>query len=249
MQFDPPLAEGTLVRRYKRFLADVVTSDGALLTLHCPNTGAMHRCNEPDSPVWFSKSDNPKRKYPHTLEAVHTSQGIAGVNTGRANALVAEALRAGTITELAGYAQLQREAAVPQIVSTKSAGGHTGRFDFKLSEPLTPQQTAAGPCYVEVKSVTYALGDGLGVFPDAVSTRALRHLQALVACRQQGMRAVLLFCVQHTGVERVAAAADIYPEYAHALTVAVAAGVEVLAYRAVLGIEEFRLQQPLPVLL
>ncbi len=246
MQFAPPLTEGRLVKRYKRFLADVTLADGTKLTVHCPNTGAMHGCNEPGSKVWLSKSDNPKRKYAHTLEAVHTGQGIAGVNTAQANALVAEAMAAGAIPELANYQKVQREAAVPTVLGTKAAGAHMGRFDFLLADG---GPGLVEPCYVEVKSVTYALGDGLGVFPDAVSTRALRHLHALIACHHRGMRAVLLFCVQHTGINRVAPAIDVYPEYAEALSAAAAAGVEVLAYRTSLQVDEFRLAGALPVVL
>jgi len=244
MRFDPPLASAVLQRRYKRFLADVTKPDGTTITLHCPNTGAMHGCNEPDSPIWYSTSANPKRKYPHTLEAVITRRGIAGVNTGRANSLVAEALVQGQLVELDGYQKHQAEALVPaEILASQDAKGRS-RFDFLL------QDSTAHPgqdCYVEVKSVTYALDQGLGVFPDAVSTRALKHLQALVACRQAGYRAVLLFCVQHTGIQRVAPARQIYPQYADALALAVTMGVEVLAYAVHLAADEFVITQPLEV--
>lgn len=247
MQFNPPLMQGRLVRRYKRFLADIVTEAGEALTIHCPNTGAMHGCNAPDSPVWYSRSDNAKRKYPHTLEAVHTSLGIAGVNTARANALVAEALATGRIAPLSGYAKVSAEAAVPAEVAQATDEVRAGRFDFCLSESTTSATLA--PCYVEVKSVTYALGAGLGVFPDAVSIRALRHLRALCACRELGWRAVLLFCVQHSGIDRVAPAVDVYPEYAQALADAQQQGVEILAYSVQLSADEFVLDQPLPVVL
>lgn len=252
MQFDPPLMQGRLVRRYKRFLADITTAAGDALTIHCPNTGAMHGCNAPDSLVWYSRSDNAKRKYPHTLEAVHSQLGIAGVNTARANALVAEALAQGQIAPLAGYANISAEARVPAEVAQATDEVRAGRFDFCLTDP-TPIGSAGAaslaPCYVEVKSVTYALGSGLGVFPDAVSTRALRHLRALCACRELGWRAVLLFCVQHSGIDRVAPAVAVYPEYAQALARAQQQGVEILAYSVQLSADEFVLDQPLPVVL
>ena len=247
MQFNPPLMQGRLVRRYKRFLADIVTEAGDTLTIHCPNTGAMHGCNEPDSLIWYSRSDNAKRKYPHTLEAVHTQHGIAGVNTARAKALVAEALTAERIAPLSGYAVVSPEARVPTEVALATDEVRAGRFDFCLSQAT--QDASSPPCYVEVKSVTYALGAGLGVFPDAVSTRALRHLQALCACKALGWRAVLLFCVQHTGIERVAPALEVYPEYAQALVSAQQQGVEILAYSVQLTAEEFVLNKPLPVVL
>lgn len=245
MRFDPPLMQGRLVRRYKRFLADIVTEAGETITIHCPNTGAMHGCNEPDSPVWYSLSDNAKRKYPHTLEAVHTQFGIAGVNTARANKLVAEALAADKIESLRGYTEVSPEARVPAEVAKATDEVRAGRFDFCLSGATGGSEDV--PCYVEVKSVTYALGSGLGVFPDAVSTRALRHLEALCACRALGWRAVLLFCVQHSGITQVAPAVEVYPEYAQALASAQQQGVEILAYSVQLTADEFVLDQPLPV--
>ncbi len=245
MRFDPPLMQGRLVRRYKRFLADIVTESGETITIHCPNTGAMHGCNEPDSPIWYSRSDNAKRKYPHTLEAVHTKFGIAGVNTSRANRLVEEALALDQIEPLRGYAKVSAEVRVPVEVVKATDEVRAGRFDFCLSGVTSGSDDL--PCYLEVKSVTYALGSGLGVFPDAVSTRALRHLEALCACRAMGWRAVLLFCVQHSGITQVAPAAEIYPEYAQALARAQTQGVEILAYAVRLTADEFVLDQPLPV--
>ena len=230
MLFNPPLQGGVLVRRYKRFLADVETVDGAELTLHCPNTGAMLGCSDPGSRVWYSTSDNPKRKYAHTLEIVEVAGGVAdkaservGVHPGRANALVAEALTAGKIAELADFDVWRGEVPVPD---------EKGRFDFGLSKRQTGSAAAesAIECYVEVKSVTLCGADGEGAFPDARSERALRHVQALQRRVAAGQRGVLLFCVQHTGVRRVRCAHEIHPEYADAVKTAKAAGVEVLAY-------------------
>ncbi|MFU8813766.1 MAG: DNA/RNA nuclease SfsA [Pseudomonadales bacterium] len=213
MKLSPPLIRGRLLRRYKRFLADVETTQGAL-TLHCPNTGAMAGCSEPGLEVWYSTSSNPARKYRHTLEVVCTALGRVGVNTARANALVAEALAAGRIDQLRGYQRHVPEARIPDS---------RGRFDFLL-------EGAGRRCWVEVKSLTLCDATGRGAFPDAVSARALRHVQALEERVRQGDRAVLLFCVQHTGVRYATTADEIHPAYGLALRAAVRTGVEVIAY-------------------
>lgn len=230
MRFAPALQRGRLVRRYKRFLADVETP-GGVLTMHCPNTGAMSGCSEPGSEVWYSTASNPARKYPHTLEVVCAADGRVGVNTSRANALVDEALERGAIAELADYPCRRREAAIP---------GERGRFDFLL-------QSAAGRCWVEVKSLTLHTGGGRGAFPDAVSARALRHVQALAARRADGDRAVLLFCVQHTAVRFATVADEIDPAYAAALAAAASRGVEVLAYGCRIQPAAMAVSGPLPV--
>jgi sugar fermentation stimulation protein A len=232
MIFDPPLAEGELIQRYKRFLADVRTDSGEVLTIHCPNTGAMTGANLPGSEVWYSTSDNPKRRYPHTLEVVRTPAGRIGVNTGRANRLVEEALEQGTIDGLTGYETIRREAAIPD---------ERGRFDFKLSAPERPV------CYVEVKNMTLAYPDGRGAFPDAISDRALKHLHALQAAAKRGERAVLLFCVQHTGISVATPADEIDPAYAQSLRDAARCGVEVLALGCVLERTEIRIDRQIPV--
>ena len=232
MVYEPKLRPGTLKRRYQRFLADVVTMDGELVTMHCPNTGAMTGCAEPESRVWYSTSANRKRKYAHSLELVETAEGERiGINSAFANALVAEGLAADQIAELSGYSEALREAAVPD---------GPGRFDFKLC--------GAGrrACFVEVKSVTLCLDDGLGLFPDARSERAARHARALQRRVQDGDRAVLLFCVQHTGIVRVSCAMQVDPDYAGAVRDALDAGVEVLAYAAEVTPLATRLSTRLP---
>ncbi len=213
MRFNPPLRAGHLIRRYKRFLADVEV-DGECVTMHCPNTGSMQGCADPGSEVWFSHSDNPRRKYAHTLEAVCTRSGTVGVNTALANRLVAEALHGDVLEPLNGYSACTPEVPVPD---------EKGRFDFSLSNDRRRL------CYVEVKSVTLHVGDGLGAFPDAVSARATRHVEALQRRTEAGERAVLLFCVRHDGVAEVTVADAIDPDYGAAVRRAVAAGVEVLA--------------------
>lgn len=234
MKFHPPLAEGRLVRRYKRFLADIVLPGGDALTIHCPNTGSMKHCGEPGARIWFSTAANRQRKYPHTFELVEVAEGaVAGINTARANQLVGEALENGVISELQGYGRIRRECRY---------GRESSRIDFLLeAHPDRPD------CYVEVKNVTLGMGNGLGLFPDAVTTRGTRHLRELLEVVRAGHRAVLLFCVQHSGIERVAPAQAIDPGYAEALRTAARAGVEIVAYRAELGPDEIRLVRPVPV--
>lgn len=230
MRFAPVLERGRLVRRYKRFLADVETDTG-LMTVHCPNTGAMSGCTEPGLEVWYSTSDNPKRKYPHTLEVVCTPHGRVGVHSARANALVGEALARGRIGPLGGYATVRPEIRMPD---------GSGRFDFRL-------EGADAPCWVEVKSMTLCLASGRGAFPDAVSERARRHVEALQERRRQGDRAVLLFCVQHTGIRYATPADEVDPQYGEALRRATAAGVEVLAYGCRIQRSRMELTGPVPV--
>lgn len=234
MRFDPPLEEGRLVRRYKRFLADIETRSGEALTLHCPNTGSMLNCLNPGGRVWFSRSDDPRRKLPGTWELGETPHGrLACLNTGRANALVEEALRAGLIAELAGFCELRREVRY---------GEENSRVDFRL-------EFASGPAYVEVKSVTLGFADStVAAFPDAVTERGAKHLRELAALARQGMRAVLLYCVNLSGIEAVRAAEEIDPAYAAGLREARAAGVQVLAYGAAVTPAEVRLLRRLEIL-
>lgn len=210
----PELFPGTLIRRYKRFLADVVTASGDTITVHCPNTGAMTGCVDPESRVYYSQSTNPKRKYPCTLEFVETSSGLVSVNTGRANTLVGEALTHGRIQPLAEFLDVKAEAKIP-------SGG--GRFDFLARDP------AGNQAYVEVKSVTLLTQGSGGEFPDAVSERALKHVKALQQMVALGHRGVLIFCAQHLAIESVSPALSIDPAYAQGLTEAAGAGVEVYA--------------------
>ncbi len=227
----PDLAGGTLLKRYKRFLADLELDDGSLITAHCPNTGAMTGCAEPGSRAWVSRSDNAKRKYPHTLEFVETPQGVVSVNTGRANLLAGEALRQGRVLpELSRGSAWRAEVAIPE---------GDGRFDFALVDEERP-------IYVEVKSVTLHRGDGLGLFPDAVSARALKHVQALVRRVAAGDRGVLLFCAQHCGIDRVGIAQDIDPAYAEAVEDAVARGVEVFALGCSTDLDTMEISTRLP---
>lgn len=234
MQFESPLLRGTLIRRYKRFLADVVLEDGRETTVHCPNTGSMLGCRTPGSTVWLLPASNPARKYPLGWELVEAEPGVlVGINTGRSNALVAEALQRGLIPELAAYGQFRREVKVPQTRS---------RIDFLLSgHPREPD------CYLEVKNVTAAVDGATAFFPDAVSTRAVRHVDELAEQVSKGHRGAMCFCVQRDDVTRVRPADRIDPAYGKALRQAVAAGVEVYALRAEVSTRRVSLEHRIPV--
>lgn len=222
------LQEAILIKRYKRFLADVKQGDNEF-TLHCPNTGAMTGCAEPGWKVYYSLSDNPKRKYPGTLEYTQNDQGeLICVNTARANGLVEQGIANGVVTELADYSEIKREARFnPQT-----------RFDLKLTGENLPE------CFVEVKSVTLKQ-DNQGYFPDAVTTRGQKHLQELIVAKQQGYRAVLLFCVQHMGINSVKVAEHVDPEYAKLLNQALVSGVEVLCYKSLISADKLILAEKL----
>jgi len=238
MLFDPPLEAVTLLRRYKRFLADVRRTDGSEITVHCPNTGSMRNCVLPgqEQPALISDSGNPKRKYRHTLEVLQVAhEHWAGVNTSRTNALVEEAVRAGRITELLPDTGVEREVCFGD-----------SRFDLALGTRENPHT------FIEVKNVTLGPGpddadDGIIAFPDSVTERGQKHLQTLMQVVAEGKRAVLFFCVQHSGASAARPADEIDARYGVLLREAVAAGVEVLAWRVSLTAEEFVLETPLPV--
>lgn len=232
MRFAAALAEGRLLRRYKRFLADVELAAGGVVTAACPNTGSMLGCCEPGSRVWLSESDSPTRKYRHTWEIVEVDRVMVGIHTGRPNALVEEAVRDGVIAELAGYRDIRRE--VP-------FGEERSRIDLVLEAPRRKA------CWVEVKNVTAAVAGGVALFPDAVSERGAKHLRELVRLKRAGLRPVQLYCVQRGDVEEVRPADAIDPEYGRTLREAAAAGVEVLAYRAKVTARAIRLETRIPV--
>tara|TARA_B110000503_G_scaffold27315_1_gene43480 strand:+ start:10321 stop:11037 length:717 start_codon:yes stop_codon:yes gene_type:complete len=234
MYFSFPLKAATLQRRYKRFLADVETQDGTALTLHCPNTGSMKNCAEPNSRVWFWDSANEKRKYPCTWELVEVEQRfLACINTQRANGLVVEAINNATITQLQGYGQLQTEV---------KYGQEKSRIDIFLSH-----HKYLPDCYVEVKNVTLMAAQGQGLFPDAVTERGRKHLRELVYMVTQGQRAVLVYCVAHTGITKVSPAWDVDPAYAETLVWAIEQGVEVMAYGAEISLTQMSLERVVPI--
>ncbi|VAW58749.1 Sugar fermentation stimulation protein SfsA [hydrothermal vent metagenome] len=217
MLFDSPLISGKLIKRYKRFLADVVLDDGREITAHCANTGAMSGCAPADANVWLSVSDNPERKYPHSWQLVELKPGVmACINTSLTNKLVHEALLNQQITELAGFDSCRTEVAY---------GSEKSRVDFLLSY-------AGQLVYVEVKHVTLSLEPGVASFPDAVSKRGQKHLRELIQQVKSGNRAVLLFIIMRTDVNLVTSADAIDPEYGRLLREAVNEGVDVLAWCA-----------------
>lgn len=232
MKFAASLVEGRLIRRYKRFLADVQLQDAGVVTAACPNTGSMMGCCEAGSRVWLSESDRATRKYRHTWEIVEVGRVMVGINTGLPNALVAEAIGNGTIRELAGYSSVRREVAY---------GEERSRVDLVLEAPRKKA------CYVEVKNVTAAASKGVALFPDCVSERGTRHLRELVRLKAQGLRPVQLYCVQRGDVREVRPADGIDFEYGKTLREAIAAGVEVLAYRATVTTSQIRLAERIPV--
>lgn len=215
MNFDPPLIKGKLIKRYKRFLADIILEDGTEITAHCANTGAMTGCAPAGATVWLSVSDNPKRKYAHSWQLVELKPGVlACINTGLTNKLALEALQQQQIIELKGFDECRSE--VPY-------GDENSRVDFLLSYP---QQQA----YVEVKHVTLSMEEGVGSFPDAVTKRGQKHLRELIQQFKSGYRAVLLFIIMRSDVSLVTPADSIDAEYGRLLREAIREGVEVLAY-------------------
>jgi len=215
MRFPQPLIRARLVKRYKRFLADVVLDEtGEALTAHCPNPGAMLGLQNPGSTVWLSKSERPGRKLPYTLELVEADGGLVGVNTLLPNRLVGEALAEGRIVELAAYPRIRPEVKF----------GEASRADFRL------EAEDGAVCWLEVKNVHLMRTPGLAEFPDCVAARSRKHLGELAARVAAGERAVMLFVVQRMDCTRFAPAADLDPAFAAALTDAARAGVEVLVY-------------------
>ncbi|GAL06548.1 sugar/maltose fermentation stimulation protein homolog [Photobacterium aphoticum] len=227
MKFSPALQSATLIKRYKRFLADVTLPDGTVTTLHCANTGAMTGCATPGNTVWYSTSDNPKRKYPCSWELSETPDGdMICVNTAQANRLVVEAINNGVVKELEGYSTLRTEV---------KYGSENSRIDVLLQADDRPD------CYIEVKSVTL-LQNGQGFFPDAVTTRGQKHLRELAEVAQSGKRAILFFAILHSGIEKVSVAHHIDPDYFSLIQQAERAGVEILCYKAVLHPNELYLE-------
>lgn len=221
MEFDPPLESGTLIRRYKRFLADVTDDGGRAMTIHCPNTGAMTGCAEPGIRIWYSRSTNPKRKYRHTWEIGSNPAGdLIFVHSARANAIVREAVNDAVVESFEGIDGLESEVTID---ASDGASGKRSRFDFVFRRD-------GRMVVMEVKSLTLRVADG-GAFPDAVSVRARRHVEELAGLVARGHRAILCFAVLHTGIDRIRPAAEIDPDYASALSRAIDAGVEVLALR------------------
>jgi sugar fermentation stimulation protein A len=237
MQFSAELIPATLVKRYKRFLADVVLPSGETVTVHCANPGSMLGLSAAGARVWLSKSSNPNRKLAHSWELIEVDFGgaagaeLVGINTSHPNALAAEAIAAGRIAELAGYTSVRREVKY----------GKASRVDFLLEAPDRP------PCYLEIKNVHLMRRPGLAEFPDSVTARGARHLDELAAMAGQGFRAAMLFVIQIGSATSFALARDIDPAYGAAFDRARAAGVEAWAYKCTLQHDGITLAGPVEI--
>lgn len=230
MKFSPPLVRGRLIRRYKRFLADVTLATGENITAHVANPGAMTGLADPGLEIWLSRSGNPKRKLAWSWELARVGRHLVGINAGVPNRLVEEALGLGIIAELSGYAALRREVRY----------GTNSRVDFVLSDGSRKD------CYVEVKNVHLKRGP-LAAFPDSVTARGTRHLQELARMAANGCRAVMLYVVQRADCAAFTIAGDIDPAYAEALVQARRRGVEVLCYTCTIRTSGIRLVKPLRI--
>jgi sugar fermentation stimulation protein A len=232
MDFARPLVRGRLVRRYKRFFADVMLDDGRAVTAHCPNPGAMLGLAEPGLAVWLEPNDDPRRSLRFGWRLVELDGGgWVGIDASLPNRVVADALRAGRVPALAGYDAFRPE----------TRYGAASRVDFLATGPGLP------PAYVEVKNVHFSRTAGLAEFPDCVTTRGARHLRELAAMVETGARSVLLYLVQRTDCAAMRLAADLDPGYAAAFSRARATGVEAIAHVAELSPAGIALGAEIPV--
>ena len=230
MKFGQNLIEGTLVRRYKRFLADIVLASGEEITAHCANPGSMLGCSDPGSKVLLSLQTNPKRKFKHQLEIVYQGRTPIGVHTGRPNSIVAEAIMQGKIPEVAGYATMRREVAY----------GKNSRVDILL------EGNGLRTCYIEVKNVSMAR-ESVAYFPDAKTERGTKHLHELANIVREGNRAMVIFLAQRGDVRGFKPAEDIDPDFSEALRDAAARGVEILCFRSRVSKKGIEFEKPIDV--
>ncbi len=231
MKFPSLLIRGRLMKRYKRFLADVELESGEVITAHVANPGSMMGLKDAGMTVWLSPANNPKRKLQYSWELVAADGALVGINTAHPNGIVAEAIENGEVAALAGYDTLTREVKY----------GANSRIDMLLSGGGKPD------CYVEVKNVTLMRGGGVAEFPDSVTARGTKHLQELVNMVAEGNRAVMFYLVQRTDCTAFRLAADIDPGYAAAFRLAEDAGVEILCYDCHITTSEIRLGSPIPI--
>jgi len=231
MRFTSPLVEGRLIRRYKRFLADVALADGQTATVHCANPGSMIGLAEPGMRVFLSRSESPTRKLPWSWELVEIAGGLVGINTSHPNRLVGEAITMNAIPELSGYGNVRREVRY----------GTNSRIDFLLSDRTRPS------AYVEVKNVHLSRTKRLAEFPDSVTARGAKHLAELSAMAASGHRAIMVYLIQRSDVAEFALARDLDPAYADAFDRARQAGVETIAYDCRLSLEEIAVGRRVPI--
>ena len=231
MDFPDTLLRGRLIKRYKRFMADVILDSGETITAHCANTGAMLGVQEADSEVWLSPARNPDRKLKFTWELIRIGGGLVGINTAHPNKIVAEAIEGGKISELTGYDTLRREVKY----------GKNSRVDILLSQDGKPD------CYVEIKNVHLMRVAGVAEFPDSVSSRAAKHQGELADMVKQGARAVIFYLCQREDCDNFRLAADIDPDYAAAAKAARETGVEAMCYACTLTPEAIAVSRRLAI--
>jgi sugar fermentation stimulation protein A len=228
MTFEKPLIPGKLIKRYKRFLADIELSSGHIVTAHCTNSGSMKSCIEEGAPVYISPVDNPNRKTKFTWEMIYINNGWVGINTNNPNLLAYKAIKSGKINNLTGYTSVKREVTFGD-----------SRFDIYA-------ENNKEKCFIEVKNVTYKEGK-YALFPDAVTSRGKKHLETLIKVKEFGMRAVMLYIIQREDVEIFGPARNIDPEYAKALVKAENKGVEIIAVVAKVTPQRIDLSKEIPV--
>lgn len=231
MRFDPPLVAGRLIRRYKRFLADVTLEDGTEITASVPNTGSMMGLTAPGSRVFLSVSDDPKRKYAHRLEIVEADDTLVGINTGLPNRLTEEAIRSGMIGNLGSYDTLRRE----------QKYGANSRIDILLDDP------DKGRTYVEVKNVHLRRAPGLAEFPDTRTVRGAKHLREMADMIEAGHRAIMVYLIQRADCERFRLCRDLDPGYAAEFDRAAAHGLEAFAVRCQISAEAIVPDRLIPI--
>ncbi len=233
MKFEHKLIQGRLIKRYKRFLADIRLENGTVVTAHCANSGSMMGLKDEGNIVWLSPATNPKAKLDYKWELVEVKGSLVGINTAHPNRLVQEAIMDGTITELEGYTNLRREMKY----------GQNSRIDIFLSDSTHGD----ADCYVEVKSVTLSRQAGIAEFPDSVTARGTKHLQELAQMVADGYRSVMVYLVQRNDCTEFRVAADIDPTYAAALNTALYNGVEAVCYGCNLTNKEILVKQRIAI--
>jgi sugar fermentation stimulation protein A len=233
MQFSSPLLHGHLIKRYKRFFADIELLDGTIITAHCPNTGAMQGVLKPGIPAWVSQSDNPKRTLKYTWELVEIDGTYIGVNTQNPNRIVGEALMSGYIPGLAAYSTIKAEV---------KYGAENSRIDYLLTD------NDGNRCYVEVKNAHHSAvenGINVGMFPDSKTTRGVKHLHELMRMVDEGHRAVLIYCLQRGDCESLRFGVEFDPVYAKTAVMALKHGVEMMPYSCAITQQGITLYKPL----
>lgn len=233
MRFPSPLSRGRLIKRYKRFLADVTLDDGNDVTAHCANPGSMLGLTEPGAEVWLSPATSPTRKLRWSWELIRADDTLVGINTAHPNGIVADAIAAGAIAGLDGYAALRREVKYHD----------NSRIDILLEDPDRP------PCYVEIKNVHLRRRElsGAAEFPDSVTARGAKHLGALADMVAEGCRAVIFYLVQRDDCDHFSIAGDIDPTYQAAFARALDGGVEAMCYACRVSPAAVEIDRPLPL--